>query len=70
VNSAGLGVGVGIIIAIIYFVFVLVLLGLWIYAFVLFVKLANRGIKALDIYIDGKSNKQSSHVFLNDNTNN
>ena len=56
--STGAGLGVGIIIAIIYFIFVL------------FVKLAKRGIKALDIYIDGKSTKQPSHVFLNDNTDN
>jgi type IV secretory pathway TrbD component len=68
--STGAGLGVGIIIAIIYFIFVLFFLGLWIYAFVLFVKLAKRGIKALDIYIDGKSTKQPSHVFLNDNTDN
>lgn len=33
------------------------LLGISIYAFVLFVKLANRGIKALDIYINEKNNK-------------
>jgi len=68
VNSAG--VGFGIAIAIVYFLFVLIFLGLWIYGFVLFVKLAKRGIKALDIYIDGKSNKRPSHVFLEDNTNN
>lgn len=33
----------------------LVLLGFLIYAFVLFIKLANRGIKAFDIYINEKS---------------
>lgn len=35
-----------------------VLLGASIYAFVLFIKLANRGIKALDIYINEKSNNK------------
>lgn len=33
----------------------LLMLGFSIYAFVLFVKLARRGIKALDIYINEKS---------------
>ena len=33
------------------------LLGASIYAFILFVKLARRGIKALDIYIEEKSQK-------------
>ncbi|MEG0775329.1 hypothetical protein [Clostridium sp.] len=34
------------------------LLGMGIYGFVLFVKLANRGIKALDIYINEKNNNK------------
>lgn len=39
--------------------FYFIILGLSIYAFVLFVKLANRGIMALDIYIEEKvKNKQ------------
>ena len=46
----------GIIGILIYIIFVLVIFGLWIYGFVLFVKLANRGIKALDIYINEKTN--------------
>lgn len=33
------------------------LFGIGIYGFMLFVKLANRGIKALDIYINEKTNK-------------
>lgn len=37
--------------------FVLVAFGIGIYGFVLFVKLANRGIKALDIYINEKNSK-------------
>ena len=41
----------------IYFLFIIPILGVGIYSFVLFVKLANRGIKALDIYINEKSNK-------------
>lgn len=35
----------------------LILLGLGIYTFVLFVKLAHRGIKALDIYLSEKNKK-------------
>lgn len=35
----------------------LILIGLSVYSFVLFVKLAHRGIKALDIYINQNSNK-------------
>lgn len=35
----------------------LILLGMSIYGFTLFVKLAHRGIKALDIYINEKNNK-------------
>jgi uncharacterized membrane protein len=45
--------GAASIIVLIY----LVLLGLGIWTFVLFVKLALRGIKALDIYIDKNSMK-------------
>lgn len=44
-------------ITIVYLAILLVFIGLSIYSFVLFVKLAKRGIKALDIYIDEKSNK-------------
>lgn len=40
----------------IIFVIYLIMLGLSLYAFVLFVKLARRGIKALDLYIIEKSN--------------
>lgn len=36
-------------------IIILVFLAMGIYGFVLFVKLANRGIKALDIYISEKS---------------
>lgn len=39
----------------IYLIITLGLIGMGIYGFVLFVKLANRGIKALDIYIDKNS---------------
>lgn len=35
-----------------------ILLGLGIYSFVLFVKLAHRGVKALDIYISEKKNNK------------
>lgn len=37
-------------------IIILTLLGIGIYGFILFVKLANRGIKALDIYINEKTN--------------
>ena len=36
----------------------LVVVGAVIYAFILFVKLANRGIKALDIYINEKTGRK------------
>lgn len=36
----------------------LVFLGISVYALVLFIKLAQRGIKALDLYINEKSNNQ------------
>jgi len=51
--ESGMGfLGLGLI----YLVFVLGMLGISIYGFVLFVKLAHRGIKALDIYINEKTN--------------
>ena len=39
-----------------YFIFLLGMLGVSIYVFILFIILANRGIKALDIYIKEKTN--------------
>ncbi|WP_234121373.1 hypothetical protein [Clostridium hydrogenum] len=39
-------------------IIILALLGIGIYGFVLFIKLAKRGIKALDIYIEEKSNNK------------
>lgn len=42
-------------IGVIYLMLILVAIGMVVYGFVLFVKLANRGIKALDIYIDEKT---------------
>ena len=54
-------IGIGI-----YIIFVLAMLVLWIYGFILFVKLARRGIKALDIYINGKTNKESSDTLINE----
>ena len=55
---------IGIVGIIIYFIFLLGILGLWIYGFILFVKLAKRGIKALDIYIDGKTVKKPSDHYI------
>ena len=40
-----------------YLVFMLGMLGISNYAFILFIKLANRGIKAFDIYINEKTNR-------------
>lgn len=37
-------------------IIIALLSGVGVYGFVLFVKLANRGIKALDIYINEKNN--------------
>ena len=61
----GAAAGVGIVIGLIY----LVILVIWIYAFILFVKLAKRGIKALDIYINEKTKKQSNDYYISGNNN-
>ena len=50
--------GIFSIFSFINLIIILGLLGLGIYGFVLFVKLANRGIKALDIYINEKTNNK------------
>ncbi|MCY6959665.1 hypothetical protein [Clostridium brassicae] len=47
-----------VVVALINLIIVLVLFSIIIYGFVLFVKLANRGIKALDIYINEKTNNK------------
>jgi len=44
------------IIPILLFLFYIALGGLSIYCLILFIRLAHRGIKALDIYINEKSN--------------
>jgi hypothetical protein len=46
-------------IPILFILFYIGLAGLSIYCLILFIKLAHRGIKALDIYINEKSNKNS-----------
>ena len=46
------------ILSFINLIIILGLLGIGIYGFVLFVKLANRGIRALDIYINEKTNNK------------
>jgi hypothetical protein len=53
----GMGAGLGIIFFLMYFI----IIGISIYSFILFIKLARRGIKALDIFIDEKSKNQSSN---------
>ena len=42
--------------SILFFIIWVGLLGLGIYSFILFIKLARRGIRALDIYINEKEN--------------
>ncbi|AHV97293.1 hypothetical protein [Paenibacillus sabinae] len=51
----GIFYGGGLAIAPFFFFFWLISAGLGIYAFVLFVKLARRGIEALDLYIYTKN---------------
>ncbi|MFW2487414.1 hypothetical protein ACN077_02440 [Clostridium chromiireducens] len=46
-----------IVFSLINIILMLGMFGILIYGFVLFVKLANRGIKALDIYIEEKNKK-------------
>ncbi|MBK1812153.1 hypothetical protein JHL18_16135 [Clostridium sp. YIM B02505] len=48
--------GIAAAVTFINLIILLVLLGFGIYGFVLFVRLANRGIKAFDIYINEKNN--------------
>lgn len=47
-----------VVMSFINLIIILVLLGIGIYGFILFVKLANRAIKALDIYINEKTNNK------------
>lgn len=54
--AAGMA-GFGIIFVLIY----LVIFGISIYSFVLFIKLARRGIRALDIFLDEKTKNQSNN---------
>lgn len=62
---AGLTAGLGIVFVLIY----LSILAIWIYGFVLFVKLARRGIKALDIFINEKTQKQSNNYYIRPDNN-
>ncbi|RQW10618.1 hypothetical protein EH198_15290 [Paenibacillus rhizophilus] len=55
VAQPGVFYGGGMVMAPIFFLFWLISAGLGIYAFVLFVKLARRGIEALDLYIYAKN---------------
>lgn len=41
-----------------YMILILALVGVGVYCLILFIKLANRGIKALDIYINEKTNNK------------
>ncbi|CAM3151105.1 CcmD family protein [Paenibacillus sediminis] len=55
-GATTVGASIGLI-SILIFLFYIVLGVLSIYCLILFIKLAHRGIKALDIYINEKSNK-------------
>lgn len=58
-SSAGIGMGaMGILVFLLYIAF----LGLGIFCTVLFIKLALRGIKALDIYIGKNNNTGQPHL--------
>jgi len=46
------------VLSLINLIIILGLFGIGIYGFILFVKLANRGIRALDIYINEKTNNK------------
>jgi len=61
-NTMGNAMGISLIIVLLY----IPLLVLTVYCLVLFIKLANRGIKALDIYL----RKNSINNDINNNSNN
>ena len=46
------------IFSLVYSILIIGLCGVGIYGFILFVKLTTRGIRALDIYIDEKTNNR------------
>ncbi|OCA96967.1 hypothetical protein [Clostridium beijerinckii] len=48
-------------------ILIIVYLILSIYAFILFIKLANRGIRALDIYIGEKEGHAKGDYYINSN---
>jgi len=50
--------GIVSVLSFINLIIILGLFGIGIYGFILFVKLANRGIRALDIYINEKTNNK------------
>ena len=49
--------------SVLYLLFILGVFGLSIYCMILFIKLARRGIEALDIYIVDKNNEKSKKEF-------
>ena len=57
------------IFALVFLIFLIVMIGLGIWGFIYFVRLANRGIKALDIYINEKSNKKSDDYYIDGDNN-
>jgi hypothetical protein len=64
-SSAGAAVlGVGFIV---YAIFLIAMLVLWVYGFILFVKVTKRGIKALDIYLNEKEQNRQNNYYTNEN---
>ncbi|AJG98719.1 MULTISPECIES: hypothetical protein [Clostridium] len=55
------------ILIIVYLILSIVIFALSIYAFILFIKLANRGIRALDIYIGEKEGHAKGDYYINSN---
>lgn len=53
--GATVGASLGIF-SILLFLFYIIIAGLSVYCLILFIRLAHRGIRALDIYINEKSN--------------
>jgi hypothetical protein len=51
-----------VILPVLFFIVYLVLIGFGIYCMILFIKLATRGIKALDIYITEKKGNQNKDI--------
>ena len=60
-NMSPVGIGMGVM-GIFVFLLYIAFLGLGIFCTALFIKLALKGIKALDIYIDKNNNNGQTHL--------